>query len=203
MDTLGRAQLVVYAAVGVALLLIGERWLAAPGDSSSAAETVSNASSPGADSGFAAGPGGEDVIVDVTGAVSDSGVYRLPAGARVDDAVKRAGGATADASLDSINLAAKLTDGQQVLVPERLPSASAGGTDPAASGEPGATDAPISLGSATIEQLDTIEGIGPVTAQDIVDFRDEHGGVSSVDQLDQISGIGPATMEALRARLQP
>ncbi len=70
-------------------------------------------------------------------------------------------------------------------------------------GDPAAADAPISLGTATVEQLDTIEGIGPVTAQDIIDYRDEHGGLSSVDELDQISGIGPATMDALRDRLQP
>ena len=67
----------------------------------------------------------------------------------------------------------------------------------------GAEEGPISLGTATVEQLDTIDGIGPVTAEDIIEFRDQHGGLSSVDQLDQVSGIGPATMESLRARLQP
>ena len=64
-------------------------------------------------------------------------------------------------------------------------------------------EGPISLGTATTAELDTIDGIGPVTAEDIVKFREEHGGLSSVDQLDQISGIGPATMESLRERLQP
>ncbi len=207
MDQIGRSQLVVYAAVGVALLIVGGRWLAASSDPTSAAERADYSSSSGPEGagagGFAAGAGGEDVVVDVTGAVSDPGVYRLPAGSRVDDAVKRAGGAGAPASLDAVNLAARLSDGQQVVVPQRAASAGADPSSAVAGANAGAEDAPISLGSATIEQLDTIEGIGPVTAQDIIDFRDEHGGVSSVDQLDQISGIGPATMEALRARLQP
>ena len=82
-------------------------------------------------------------------------------------------------------------------MPERGPGGAA-----AAAGA-GAEEGPISLGTATVEQLDTIDGIGPVTAADIVEFRDQHGGLSSVDQLDQISGIGPATMESLRERLQP
>ena len=130
------------------------------------------------------------------------GVYRLPAGARVNDAIERAGGATQKADVESINLAARLADGQQVVVPERAKVAA--GSASAASGSASAEDAgPISLGTATVDQLATIEGIGPVTAQNIIDFRDQHGGISSIDQLDQISGIGPATMDALRARLQP
>jgi competence protein ComEA len=204
-DRIGRSQLVVYAAVGIALLIVGARWLGSAGDSSAASASDTHYSAgQGSSGGFSSGMGGEDVVVDVTGAVGDPGVYRLPSGSRVDDAVKRAGGATARANLDSLNLAAKLTDGQQVVVPEAAP---AGTGSTAAAPVPGSdqasSDAPISIGSATVEQLDTIEGIGPVTAQDIIDFRDERGGVSSVDQLDQISGIGPATMEALRARLQP
>jgi len=83
-----------------------------------------------------------------------------------------------------------------VVVPERGPGE-------VATVAGGVGEGPISLGTATVEQLDTIEGIGPVTAQDIVEFRDQHGGLASVDQLDQISGIGPATMESLRARIQP
>src|SRR5262249_25922567 len=101
------------------------------------------------------------------------------------------------AELEAVNLAARLADGQQVVVPERGPGGSVASTGPAAE------EGPISLGTATVEQLDTIDGIGPVTAADIVEFRDQHGGLASVDHLDQVPGIGPATMESLRARLQP
>jgi competence protein ComEA len=145
--------------------------------------------------------GGEDVVIDVTGAVAQPGVYRLPAGSRVNDAVQRAGGATGTGDVEQINLAARLADGQQVVIPARAKGpagvALGAGTDSTA------TSGPISLGTATVEELDTIEGIGPVTAQNIVDYRDQHGGVSSIDQLDEIDGIGPATMDALRGRLQP
>jgi competence protein ComEA len=116
----------------------------------------------------------------------------------VEDAIERAGGAPDPEALESINLAAVLADGQQVVVPEAIE----GGGTATATGAATA-DGPISLGSATLEDLETIEGIGPVTAQSIIDFRDEQGGLSSVDDLDQVSGIGPATMDALRARLQP
>ena len=133
----------------------------------------------------------------MAGAVASPGVYRLPAGARVTDALQRAGGPAPRALVDAVNLAARLADGQQVVIPEAVPGGAAAGTAAAM------PDAPISLGTATVEQLDTIEGIGPVTAQDIVDYRDEHGGLASVEQLDEISGIGPATMEALRDGLQP
>jgi competence protein ComEA len=146
--------------------------------------------------------GGEDVVIDVAGEVARPGVYRLPAGSRVDDAVQRAGGATGAGDVEQINLAARLADGQQIVIPVRAksPAGVAGG---AAAPGSATADGPISLGTATVEELDTIEGIGPVTAQNIVDYRDQHGGVSSVDQLDEIDGIGPATMDALRARLQP
>jgi competence protein ComEA len=192
---LSRSQIAVYGAIAVALLLLGARAIRAEGDSGEYR------------SSFPADSGGEfkldsgssgDVVVDVTGAVARPGVYRLPAGARVTDAVERAGGASGGALLEAINLAARLADGQQVVVPKRGPA----GAAPAAGGGAG-EEGPISLGTATVEQLDTIDGIGPVTAQDIIQFRDEHGGLSSVDQLDQVSGIGPATMESLRARLQP
>lgn len=193
MPELSRSQALVYGAVAVALLLIGARALR----SESGADTSFAATPSSSAGGFTLSGQAGDLVVDVTGAVARPGVYRLPAGSRVDDAVQRAGGAGAKAELEAVNLAARLADGQQVVVPERASGGVTVGV--AAGGEEG----PIGLGTATVEQLDTIDGIGPVTAQNIVEFREQHGGLSSVDQLDQISGIGPATMEALRARLQP
>jgi competence protein ComEA len=187
---LSRTQLLVYGAIAVAVLLVGARWIRSgepQGQGPGAGLSFPGDSLQGSDRGT------RDVVVHVAGAVRRPGVYRLPTGSRVTDAIKRAGGLAAGAEEGSINLAARLSDGQQVVVPG--PGAAAA---TAAAG-----DGPISLGSATVEQLDEIEGIGPVTAQKIIEFRDQQGGLSSVDQLDQISGIGPSTMEALRARLQP
>jgi competence protein ComEA len=200
---LSRTQVFVYAALAVALLLAGARAIESEaGDTTFAAAASEGASGSGSEDGGGfrlTGGGGPDVVVDVTGAVRRPGVYRLPAGARVTDALRRAGGAASRAALEQINLAARLADGQQVLVPKLGP----GGAPAATAAGPAAEEGPISLGSATVEQLETIDGIGPVTAGDIVEFRDQHGGLSSVDELDQVPGIGPATMEALRARLQP
>jgi competence protein ComEA len=196
---LSRAQLAVYAAIAVVALLLGARWIKS-GEAGAPAESIAYGSgdSEGEQVEFEATGG--DVVVHVAGAVRKPGVYRMPEGSRVTDAIDRAGGATATAAEDAINLAARVADGQQIQVPDRsqAPVGVSGGP-----GLAGALDAPISLGSATVEQLDTIEGIGPVTAAGIIEFRDQSGGVASIDELDQISGIGPATMEALRARLQP
>jgi competence protein ComEA len=195
MPELSRTQVAVYGAIAVALLFIGARAVRGEGGGAGGSTYAAYSSEPEDESSFSVEEGGTDVVVDVTGAVQKPGVYRMPAGSRVNDAVRRAGGSTARASLDSINLAARLADGQQVVVPEE----GSEGAVPVADGE----DGPISLSTATAAELDTIDGIGPVTAEDIIAFREEHGGLSSIDQLDQISGIGPATMEALRDRLQP
>jgi competence protein ComEA len=196
MPELSRSQVMVYGAIAVALLLVGARAIRAEEGGGESFAVAAGAPSGGGD--FTISGQGSDLVVDVTGAVQRPGVYRLPAGARVEDALRRAGGVTAKAELEAINRAARLADGQQVVVPERVP----GGSGVAVAGA-SAEEGPISLGTATVGQLDTIDGIGPVTAKDIVEFRDEHGGLASVDQLDQVSGIGPATMESLRARLQP
>jgi competence protein ComEA len=214
MPDLSRTQVVVWGAIAVALLFIGARAVRGESGEGGGASTYADYSSDDESGGyddeseseseagtFSVEGSGGDVVVDVTGAVRKPGVYRLPEGSRVEEAVQRAGGATGKADLDSLNLAARLADGQQVVVPERVPGAPPGA--PAAAGAGGEEAGPISLSTATAAELDTIDGIGPVTAEDIIKFREEHGGLSSIDQLDEISGIGPATMEALSERLQP
>src|SRR5690348_15844969 len=195
MPEVSRSQVVVYAAIAVALLLVRARAIRGEGGTGASFAAADTRSSGGGS--FSVSGQSGDLVVDVTGAVRRPGVYRMPAGSRVNDAVKRAGGPTGKAELEVVNLAARLADGQQVGVPERSPAG-----DPAAAAAT-AEEGPISLGTATVAQLEEIDGIGPVTAGDIVKFRDEHGGLSSVDQLDQVPGIGPATMAALRERLQP
>jgi competence protein ComEA len=145
-----------------------------------------------------ASEGGGRVVIDVAGAVHRPGVYRMAAGARVEDALKRAGGATRRADLGQINRAAKLEDGRQVLVPER-PSRHAAAAAPASTQAPAQ---PINLNTATLEQLDTLDGVGPATAQKIIDFRAAHGGFGAVDELDQIPGIGEKKLAALREQVR-
>jgi competence protein ComEA len=150
------------------------------------------------------GGGGERLIVHVAGAVRRPGVYRLAAGARVDDAVERAGGPKRRADLGGLNLAAKLEDGRQVLVPERAGRAAASG--PASAGTTAVATAPgqpLNLNTATLEQLDTLSGIGPLTAQKILDYREEQGGFGSVEELGEVPGIGEKRLASLREEVTP
>src|SRR3954464_160493 len=190
MPALSRTQLVVYAAIAIAVLMIGARWIRSSGTGSASGAEVSFASDSSHE-----GEGTRDVVVHVAGDVRRPGVYRLAARARGADGVGGAGGVDGGANQDAINLAARLSDVQQVVVP--------GPGTTAASSSAGGQTGPVSLGSATVEQLDGVEGIGPVTAQKIIQFRDQHGGLSSINQLDEVDGIGPSTMETLRAALQP
>ena len=146
----------------------------------------------GADAGGA-------LVVHVAGAVRRPGVYRLRAGARVADAVERAGGARRRADLGAVNLAAELQDGRQVLVPVRPPGGGAATAAAAAGTTPGV---PLDLNTATVEQLDELDGIGPATAQQIVGYREEHGGFGSVEELDQVPGIGETRLAALRDKVR-
>ena len=140
------------------------------------------------------------LYVNVVGAVRRPGLYRLPEGARVADALARAGGVTRRAQVELVNLAARVADGEQVVVPRR---GAAGGAPVATGGGGAASSGPVHLNSATIEQLDALPGVGPVTAQKIVDYRQEHGGFKSVDDLDAVPGIGPARLENLRGLVTP
>ena len=141
------------------------------------------------------------VVVDVAGAVKRPGVYRLTTSDRVEDALKRAGGATRRADLSQLNRAAKLEDGRQILVPTRAAARKAGAAAPAGASAPASPDQPINLNTATLEQLDTLDGVGPATAQKILEYREQHGGFRSVDELDQVSGIGEKRLAALRERV--
>jgi competence protein ComEA len=143
------------------------------------------------------------VVVDVVGAVRQPGLYRLEQGSRIADAIARAGGATPKAELAQVNLAAPLADGEQVVVPKR---GAAGAVLPGASGLPsgaGTPAAPIQLSTATLEQLDSLPGVGPATAQKILDYRTKHGAFSSVDELDAVPGIGPKRLDQLRDLVVP
>src|SRR4051812_20189058 len=138
------------------------------------------------------------LVVDVEGQVARPGLQRVPADSRAGVAVDAAGGLTRHGDATAVNLAAPLHDGQQIVVPKR--GAAAAAVPGAASGAP---SAPISLLSATVAQLDTLDGIGPTLAQRIVQYRDAHGGFRSVDELKQVEGIGEKRFAALRKALQP
>lgn len=145
------------------------------------------------------------LVVHVVGEVRRPGLYRLRDGARIADAVHRAGGTLRDADLAAVNLAAPLVDGIQVVVPA-LTATAASTQRPGATGAStgGASSGPlVSLSSATVEELDTLPGVGLITAQKIVDYRAEHGPFASVDDLDAVPGIGPTRIEQLRDLVTP
>ena len=179
-------------ALGLALLLVlGARWL----------DRSHTPSAPGAAPVrvHASPVTRPKVVVDVAGAVRRPGLYRLADGSRVADALRRAGGAKPKAFLEALNLAAPLVDGQQVLVPDRVAGTAAATPGAGVAG----TGGPVSLSAATLEQLDTVPGVGPVTAQKIVEYRASHGAFRSIEALDAVPGIGPATIEELRELVVP
>ncbi|MFB7258010.1 helix-hairpin-helix domain-containing protein [Streptomyces nojiriensis] len=205
------------AAVGVVLLVaVGfagqQYWSArpravtvpavlAPGAVPAAA--TASAGAPAAGAGAAGAAGAARIVVDVSGKVRDPGVRRLPAGSRVEDALAAAGGVRPGTDTTGLNRARVLVDGEQVVVgaPAQPPPAAGagGGSGPGSGLGPG----PLSLGSATVAQLDGLPGVGPVLAQHIVDFRTARGGFRSVEELRQVDGIGERRFADLRTLVRP
>ncbi|MDQ1045510.1 competence protein ComEA [Streptomyces sp. V4I2] len=160
----------------------------------------------------AVGTAGVEIVVDVSGKVREPGIHRLPAGSRVADALRAAGGVRPGTNTDGLNRARFLVDGEQVIVGgpagATVPgSVSTGGTGlgggPAGSVAGAAPAAPVSLNTATVDQLDTLPGVGPVLAQHIVDYRSQHGGFRSVDELREVNGIGDRRFADLRNLVRP
>ena len=200
MPTIPRGRALAYLALVAGLLALGGRLFLGGGNAALEAAPVATRAGAAAASNAAETAEPEGVVGRVAGAVRRPGLYRLPEGSRVADAVREAGGASRRAAIGLVNLAAPLVDGQQVLVPARGGSgASAGGV----AGAPGGPSGPLSLSTATLEQLDTLPGVGPVTSQRILDYRERHGPFASVDELDAVPGIGPARLEQLRELVVP
>ncbi|WP_455681153.1 helix-hairpin-helix domain-containing protein [Streptomyces halstedii] len=209
--------------VGAAVLAGAHFWSARP-QTVSAPERVRGAAAealvPAMDSGASGSPGsgseaaggapavgsGGQIVVDVSGKVRSPGIQRLPSGSRVADALSAAGGVRKGTDMTGLNRARVLMDGEQVVVGlpgvQPAPGGTAGGGGPTGTGQAGPA-APLSLNTATPEQLETLPGVGPVLAQHIVDYRTEHGGYRSVDELREVSGIGDRRFADLRPLVVP
>ncbi len=213
MAALDRSRLALYVVLGLVVCVLGAWYLRgqAGAQTRGGAGGVSAATGGGPNGAAStvrvARAAGGRVTVHVAGAVQRPGVYRLAAGARVNDALRSAGGPRGPADLTAVNLAAKLEDGRQVIVPERaaaIAAASAGGgggstVAGAGAGAPGpaAPGTPINLNTATLEQLDTLDGVGPGIAQRILDYREQHGGFSRVEEIGEVPGIGAKRLATL------
>lgn len=193
---MSRPRAVAYLVVVLAVLALGGRFLVGALQPEPAAEAPALALDATSVVEEAAA---ETLVVHVVGAVRHPGLYELPGGSRIDDAIRRAGGARARADLGLVNLAAPVADGQQVLVPSRASP----GVPAAGGAAPAAPAGPVHLNTATLEQLDELPGVGPVTAGKILAYRNEHGAFQSVDELDAVPGIGPARLEELRQLVAP
>jgi competence protein ComEA len=200
MPVLTRTQIATYAVAALIVVILGVRFMQGQAHTAATAAAAGTGAAGGAQASvhIESRPAGV-ALVHVAGAVQRPGVYRVRDGERILDAVRRAGGARRGADLNGINLAAKVADGQQVVVPRRGVAAVA---PDAGSGAAGAPAQPVSLNTATAEQLDTLDGVGPATAAKILAYRQQHGGFRSVDDLGQVPGIGPKKLAALRGKVQ-
>lgn len=206
----GRAGVVALAVVGVIAVLVTVFTLM--GDST---PPVASANLPPVQMVSSAAPTpavpgpAEPVVVSVVGLVHEPGLVTLAAGARIADALDAAGGPLDGADLIGLNMARRVSDGEQILVgiaappgqPTTMGSSVSGEpaeAPPQAGPSPGAATGPVNLNTATAEELDTLPGVGPVTAEAIVAWRTANGQFTSVDQLGDVDGIGPARLAKLR-----
>ena len=207
-----RGTVLIWGACALLVLGLGGRWLISQGGGAASRSTYSGTSSPGVYSGSskgtaaaAAAPSGVAaegglMIVQVSGAVRRPGVYRLRPGARAYEAVRAAGGALGSADRGAVNLAARAGAGAEIRIPRRGERPAAAD---AAAGVGESSGAPVSLATATVAQLDALDGIGPALADRIIKWRAANGGFKSVDDLDKVSGIGPAKLASLRSQVVP
>jgi competence protein ComEA len=206
--SLSRRQIYAYVAVAAVVVAVGVRYVVLPqaaGPAGGEPLVLASASSPPASTAAAVSPSAApDVVVYVCGAVKSPGVVRVPADARVTDALALAGGPEPGAELSAVNLAAKVVDGQQIVVPERGAAVAAGtasgagGSASAAGGSAAVPGAPVNINSASLEELDALSGVGPSTAQKIIDYRVANGPFKTVDDIKNVSGIGDAKFAAMK-----
>lgn len=186
---------IAWAAVAAALVFALARTLGGGGGGAPPPVRIEGDSPRGAGAGRRGDEGG--LYVHVAGAVRRPGLYRVPEGSRVAVALERAGGPTRRAEVAAVNLAAPVEDGQQVVMPAR-----GAGTGPTGAGS-GTAGAQLSLATATVDQLDALDGIGPTLAERILAFRKRNGGLRSIEQLREVEGIGEKRFEALKEALRP
>ena len=209
-----RGTIVIWVVAAVLATLAAARLLGGSGGDAPPPVKLDGgvAASAGAAAARSGDPGARDrVFVHVAGAVRRPGLYRLGSDARVAEALQRAGGPLPRAELTAVNLAARVADGQQVLVPvagkvsgATAPAAPGGSAGAAGAGGAGAgAGVKLSLASATAEQLEELDGIGPTLAERIIEYRDAQGGLASLDQLNEVDGIGEQRLASLREGLQP
>lgn len=178
--------------IGLVIVLVGARYLFAgegPGEARMVPLTAKTISSVDERE--------VSIKVHIVGSVARPGLYDLDKGSRVADAIAVAGGPLPTAELSGINLAARLADGQQLVVPDVNDASPAG----AAAGAAGTADGTVNLNSATLDELTELEGIGPKTAEKIIDYREENGGFEHIEELMDVPGIGPAKFEQVKDRI--